>query len=231
MAGGGLRLGVIYYLSPLRAFGAVANRRLPPYIEIDGWQFPIIIRPWLPVRHGAVLSSGNCWVRCPQGRSSILTARHAVRPKTLGKLVSIQVVRAPRRGRLLCASEKMDAALIALSENDWGGKKPVCPSSVIGFKPVRLLSSQGAKDGQVIEVQGTTIWAQPGQEPLSSNLLFFSPFLQPGDSGCLVLDREHKEQPPYLMYLGKATLSNGHSYGYGILLEQARRIWNLDFFV
>ncbi|MET4481616.1 hypothetical protein ABIB66_006176 [Bradyrhizobium sp. F1.13.3] len=225
-----LRLAIIYYLPPLRAFAAVARRKLPHSIEVDGWCFPIVIRPWLPVRHGSARPSGNCWVRCRRDGYSMLTARHAVRPKKVGKSVKISVKRDPRRGRLLRASEKMDAAVIALPIGAWGGKKVAPPSSVIGFKPIRLLSSQGARDGQVIEIPGSTIWAQQGQEPLNGNLLFFNPSLQPGDSGCLVLDREHENTPPYLMYLGKTTLSNGQSYGYGVLLEQVRRIWDLEFY-
>jgi hypothetical protein len=226
----GIRLGIIFYLNPFRAFMEVAARRAAS-VEIEGWPFPIIVRPWLPIQHGSSASFGNCWVSSPQGRWGMLTARHAVRPKTLGKSVSIKVRRAPSRGQLLRASVKMDAALIAVPKDDWGGKQPVSPSPVIGYKPVRLLSSLGPTDGQVVELSGATIWAQAGQEPLNGNLLFFNPFLQPGDSGCLVLDREHESQPPYLMYLGKVTLNNGQSYGYGVLLEQARRIWNLEFFV
>jgi len=230
VAGGRLQLGVIVYLSPLRAFLAVADRSFPVHIPFGDWRFPVIVRPWLPVRHGSRLSFGNCWVRCPQGQHGVLTARHAVRPKRLGKSVSIDVERAPRRGQLLSSSVMMDAAVIALSINDWGGNKSVSPSSVIGYKPVRLLSMTGAKNGQVMEVSSTTIWAERGREPLNGNILFFNPSLQPGDSGCLVLDCEHQSQPPYLMYLGKTTLNGGRSYGYGVLLEQARLIWDLEFF-
>jgi hypothetical protein len=55
-------------------------------------------------------------------------------------------------------------------------------------------------------------------------------FLQLGDSGCLVLDREHREEPPHLMYLGETVLDGRGAVGYGLLLEQPRRILNLEFF-
>lgn len=228
-----LKLGVVHYLSPLKAFAAVGKNFRK--VEIDRWKFPVAIRPWLPIRHSAARTSGNCWITFSkegEWRQGVLTASHALSPKSAkpGNWVSLDVLRTPGAGRMIRANEKMDAAIVELDRDVWHGRGNVSPSSVIGYKPVRLQSSSGSRDGWITDHSGPTIFGQPGQEPLTANFLFINQSLKPGDSGCLVMDCEHPNLPPYLMYLGLVVLGEGRKAGYGLLLEQPRRIWEIKFF-
>ena len=227
---GRVQLSVIYYLQPLAAFLA----RPPQPIKVGEESFPVIIRPWLAIGHsdGQGLD-GNCWVTFPDGKGNrhpgVLTARHVVKQ-------SLKVLRVVPRGRLRYESEKMDAAVIEVSQGDWGQKVPVQHSSVIGYKPVRLVSSQGMIDGNVVEHSdfgGGTIFAEPNKEPFAANHLLMNRSLWQGDSGCLVLDLEFAEfgqMRPYLIYLGEVNVGWGYNPGVGLLLEQAHRVWGLEFF-
>jgi hypothetical protein len=112
-------------------------------------------------------ADGSCWVRLNQnGRRGVLSAYHTVQPPfaTPNQTVTLNVARAKGPGDLLCASINMDAAVVELGSKDWLGRTPVQSSSVIGFKPVRLLSSLGPRDGWTKELSGATIFGQPGQE-------------------------------------------------------------------
>lgn len=226
-----IRLGVIHYVRPLRSFIAVL--RIKKYeVEIAGRPFPVVIRPWLPIWHSSAKPVGNCWIKLADGRPAILTALHAIRPKSAkrGSWVAIDVFRTPRKGRLIKASAKMDAAIVQLDSSDWHGKKIAVLSRIIGYKPVRLLSNAGPVDGRIKEHTGATIFAAPGEEPLAPNYLFIDQSLIPGDSGCLILDCEHDDLPQYLMYLGKTVLDNNNEVGIGLLLQQPKLIWAFDVF-
>lgn len=230
MKRGPVKLSVIHYLPLFFAFYAVAKQ--PSEIEIEGWKFPIVIRPWRPIKQSSTYSSGNCWIKFSGQRVGILTAAHAVRPKRArpGSWVRIDVRRTPRRGRLIEKSEKMDAAIIELQREKWDAKVAAKPSSIIGYKQIRLLSSSGPRDCWITEIKGRTIDGSPGEEPLEGYYIMFNQCLDRGDSGCVALDIEHDSMPPYLMYLGVTNRGYGNQ-GYGLLLEQPRRIWDVKFFV
>jgi hypothetical protein len=182
-----IQLGVVHYLYPLHAFVEVTSHHRTREIEVGGWSFPVVIRPWLPIRHSSDRSFGNCWIKFSDEsarRLAVLTAAHALGPKgaSPGNWVSIHVLREPRSGRLIRTSEKMDAAIVEVELEDWDGETAVKPSSIFGYKPVLLLSSSGPQNGWIKEHTGQTIFGQVGQEPLVSQFLFMDRFLQPGDS-------------------------------------------------
>jgi hypothetical protein len=81
---------------------------------------------------------------------------------------------------------------------------------------------------------GATIPSEPGKEPSNAVRLFFNNFGEPGDSGCLVLDLEFERQVgarPYLIYLGVQNHKLGGVQGYGLLIEQANKIWDLECYM
>lgn len=235
----GLRLGTVYYMRPLHAFLTVIQQALGlarSESEIDGQRFPVVVRPWLPIPQGSsrrstVGRSGTCWIKC-NGRLAVLTAKHAMRPKRArrGRSVSLKVSQGPREGTLLHESTVMDAAAVEVQESSWKGAQAVQNSTVIGYKPVLLMAERGARDGHVVELSKKTIFVSgPDDEPFAANVQLMDVILEPGDSGCLVLDAERQDDKrPYLMYLGKIRVDHG-SYGYGLLLEQPRRNWDLQF--
>jgi Nidogen-like len=237
---GGIRLGIAHYLPPARAFVAVllqALGRRRKECFVDGEWFPIVIRPWLLVTHGSRRTIfGNCWVsvagRSGERRLGVLSARHALKPKNgrSGRNVSLDVSREPEEGRVILESRIMDAAVVEVSYEQWHASREVDNSSVIGYKPVQLLSKSGPRDGRVVELPFRTIpLAEPHEEPFAPTYQLVDVILDPGDSGCLVLDKERDDAfRPYLMYIGKIKRDSGWC-GIGLLLEQPKMIWGLRF--
>lgn len=240
---GRLRLSVIHYLRPLAAFRAAPPRA----IAIGHWTFPVVIRPWLGVHHGDYAGrDGNCWVKFPKAQGmgfGILTAGHAVVPPPgstgstqIGEKVCLDVGRPAPMGRLVLRSAIMDLAVVEVEGGLLGDRQPERPSTVVGYKPVRLLTARGPVDAQIVEHQGFTrgiFTGGPGQEPLTGAYVILNQGASPGDSGCLGLDREFAErnfEPPYLLYLGITNIGLGPRSGYGILLDQPRKVWGLEFY-
>jgi hypothetical protein len=232
-----VRLAVVHYLRPGAVFFATPQQP----IKIGDWTFPVILRPWLPTEHSGYSElDGNCWVKFldKEGirRPGLLTARHALRPKRARLLGNVRVD-ASRRippGRLYSRSEKMDAAVIAIDERYWGDKEIRPHSRIVGYKPVRLIGSRETVDADIVEhsgLAGATIPGEPGQEPLNGAFMILNKWLDPGDSGCLVLDLEfakYGQVLPYLIYLGEMNLKLGGLGGYGLLIEQASKVWDLE---
>jgi hypothetical protein len=235
-----IRLSVIIYMKPIAAF----RTRLPTKISVPGGgAFPVIVRPWLPLRQRAEGwdGEGSCWVRMSSGKGTIggiLTAEHALQPRgaSPGDSVQAMVSRPDPRGQLALSSSRMDAAVVEVDPGLWQGGHSVNVSSVPGFKPVRLLSASGPEEADVVEhsgLTGGTIPANPGREPRTPVHLILNRHLSAGDSGCLGLDLElgrFGDPPPYLLCLGAQNFGFGGIGGYGLMLEQARRTWNLDFY-
>jgi hypothetical protein len=234
----GMRLGVIHYLQP----SAFSPAKLQP-IEIMGWTFPVITRPWLPTQNGGPSRlDGNCWVKFADEKGEqklgILTARHALKQGSAKRpsSVSFDVLRPkPPKGRVHRQSDKMDVALVAIDEDEWDGKVAAPHSRVVGFKPIRLITGHGTVDADIVEHQGftfATIPSEPGKEPLNALYMFFNKSGEPGDSGCLVLDLEFAQAGPrpYLIYLGKYR-AQSREVGYGLLIEQANKVWGLECYI
>lgn len=243
---GEVRLAIVHYVR-LRAAFAMSR---PTAVELMGWRFPVVVRPWLASGHdGAPRASvsrspdGNCWVKfLGEGgdrRPGILTARHAIRPENARQLdsVVVDVARPVPRGRLQHESSKMDAAVIWIEESEWGSKTHTPHSKVVGYKPVRFVTGHGTTDADVVEHSGflgATIPGQFGQEPLNGAFMILNKSLSYGDSGCLVVDLEfaaHLAPRPYLIYLGATVLSWGGKAGYALFIEQANRVWNLECYI
>ena len=238
----GVRLSVIHYC---RVRDAFLIRRLEP-IELGGHSFPVIVRPWClcPQQGPASAGAGTCWVEFAEGNGSrcrgILTASHTVRPKGAapGAEVTLNVARPVPGGRLRLDSPQMDAAVIEVADDRWAGAHRVYASRVLGYKPVRLLGASRSVEADVVEHSGFVGGAIPGQlgvEPLTPTLLILNKRLNRGDSGCIGLDLEFAERetgsasPPYLLYQGIYATRSGAN-GYGLMLEQARIVWALDFY-
>jgi len=235
---GAIRLSVVHYLPLMTAFAARPQKA----IRLGNWEFPVVIRPWLPVQHrGLSAYDGNCWVKfvddSGQRRPGVLTALHALEPRDagLGIAVSVDVGRPVPPGVLRCSSAKMDAAVVEIEEHEWGSKVRAPHSTVVGYKPVRLMSRRPV-DADVVEhsgLMGATIPGQAGQEPLNAAYLILNGWAEPGDSGCLIVDLEFTRRghtPPYLLYLGVTGLKIGGKAGYGLLIEQANKVWDLECF-
>jgi hypothetical protein len=166
---------------------------------------------------------------------AILAALHTIKPDGAkpGDLVRINANRGEPAGTLLVASPKMDAAIVAVDAP--GGLGDAVPlSTVVGYKPIRLVGRRGSLDTRIIEFTGLIGDVVPGErrmEPLTPVVLIFAGTLEPSDSGSLGYDIEPLEDGgrprPYLLYQGEGNFSRGRS-GYGLLLEQARRIWALE---
>jgi len=132
----------------------------------------------------------------------------------------------------------MDAAVVEVAEDGWEGSSPVSPSRVVGFKPVRLLGAAGPVEADVIEHSGFVggaIPGEPGVEPLAGLVLLLNNHLNHGDSGCIGLDLEFEHlqtgaaTPPYLLYQGVYGTASGRN-GYGLMLEQTRIVWGLEYY-
>ena len=237
-----VRLCVIQYLTVWQAFRA---RKIRP-IQLGEHTFPVFIRPWLATRHGSRrIGDGSCWITFKDDiglrRKALLTAHHAVRPKgaAIGDEVGVDVRRRTPRGHLRRMSHVMDAMVIEISEMDWGAREPTPNSGVVGYKPVRFITGGEPVDAEVIEHSGYAfrtfpVPAEPDVEPHRAVQLIFNRALQKGDSGCLVVDLEYTDDVhgprPYALYLGEENLNIAGGRGYGLLLEQPKRIWDLDFF-
>ncbi len=131
----------------------------------------------------------------------------------------------------------MDAAIVEVSKAEWNATSRASHSTVVGYKPVRLINGRGIGiDADVVEhsgFAGGTVFGEQGQEPLNAVYLIMNKWLADGDSGCVVIDCEFERSGPaflYLVYLGVTNLKLGGQAGYGLLLEQARVIWNLQFY-
>ena len=239
---GGIRLSVIHYFRPFDAFRVPG----PDPIDVDGHRFPVIVRPWLPnpQRGGRILGEGTCWVEfgTPTGGRArgILTASHTVRPKRapIGARVTLDVARDEPGGLLRFDSQQMDAAVIEVGADDWRAGREVHLSRVVGFKPVRLFGAAGWIDTDIVEHSGFvggTIAGEAGLEPLTRTLLIFNKRLHHGDSGSVGLDLEFERDqavpvtPPYLLYQGVYGTRSGAN-GYGLLLEQTRIVWGLEYY-
>jgi hypothetical protein len=232
---------VIHYFRTADAFRTGA----PKPIELSDHHFPVIFRPWLPDpgRGDRGSNAGTCWIEFPaadgERRRGILTAGHAVQPKhaALGTEVKLDVARAEPGGWLRLDSPIMDAAVIEVDHDKWGGTEEVHPSSVVGYKPVRLLAGSRSVEADIVEHSGflgATIPGQFGAEPLTATRLFLNNHLSRGDSGCVGVDLEFQKHqhapitPPYLLYQGKYG-AKSYEIGYGLMLEQARIVWGLHF--
>lgn len=131
----------------------------------------------------------------------------------------------------------MDAAIIQVHPSAWGQKVLTPHSTVVGYKPIRLVTGRRTVDAIITEHSGFlmgTIPCNPGKEPLNAVYMFFNKQLKHGDSGCLVLDLEFLPQGkprPYLIYLGVMNLALGEVQGYGLLIEQASRTWGFECYM
>jgi hypothetical protein len=238
------RIGERVHLAVIRYLPARTrlNRRDVAPVTVDGHDFPVVLRPWSPEGHGPGHGGpGTCWVSFPSSsgarRRGLLTTLHSILPADAspGTPVRTDVLRDEPSGVLHARSETMDAALIDLGEED-ASRSGTSVSDVVGYKPVRLLSSsKGPVDLDVLAftgIVGGTISGVLGQQPLAPVVLFFADLLEHGDSGCLGLDREPERYgaaaAPYLMYLGRTNVEFGGYAGFGVLIEQARRVWGFD---
>ena len=237
----GIRLSVIHYFRTADVFRA----RAATPIELGDHSFPVIFRPWLPNpgRGGRQGDSGTCWIEFPatggDRRRGILTAGHAVQPEhaAMGTEVTLDVARAEPQGWLRLDSPIMDAAVIEVEHDQWRGTAEMPPSSVVGYKPVRLVAGSRSVEADIVEHSGfvgATIPGQFGAEPLTATRLFLNNHLSRGDSGCVGVDLEFERHqrapitPPYLLYQGKYG-AKSYEIGYGLMLEQARIVWGLNF--
>jgi len=132
--------------------------------------------------------------------------------------------------------------MIEVEPDRWEATHEVRNSTVVGFKPVRLMGASGPVETDVVEhdgFAGATIPGQAGAEPRAPAQLILGARLERGDSGCLGLDleferfapsRQAPSAPPYLLYQGMTNLRWGGIGGYGLLLEQPRIVWDLTFY-
>jgi hypothetical protein len=126
--------------------------------------------------------------------------------------------------------------VVKVKPGDWRGTKRVKHSTVVGYKPVRIVTGERTIDADIVEIGilGATIHGQHGQEPPSPVILGFNASLGHGDSGCLVFDMEFAERVgprPYLIYQGVTSLKFGGALGLGFLIEQANKLWDLNCYV
>jgi hypothetical protein len=237
---GRVQLCVIHYVRLVRAFRV----RPPSDVVLDGHAFPVLIRPWLERRDrgSGGQATGSCWVTLhgdsEECEHALLTARHVVAPKAaaIGARVKLDLRGPHREGLLRRTSPVMDAAVVELPPDLWEGGEQVTPSATVGYKPVRLVGTDRMAVGDVIEINGTTmgaIPAQPETEPEIAVEFILNCRLGKGDSGSLGIDLEPErygaESRPYLLYLGVKNFGFGGVTGYGRMLEQVRRVWNLEF--
>jgi hypothetical protein len=239
----GIRLSVIHYLEPTAVFGL---RRPPVAARIDGNNFPVIIRPsaFVPMSTRKKLKHspsrrGNIWLKVQHEKSvklGYLTANHAVEEARLGAVVNPPTFRSPPEGVLTHRSEVIDCAVVRTDFDSQFDFRTVHVSTVIGYKPVRLVTDRGDIDAQVVECSGHIMGVIPSsegrEEPSGRVVVVFNRLLGKGDSGCLVVDCEiekyDKPAAPYAMYLGKFW-GPIQGLGVGQLLEQARQHWDLEF--
>jgi NTE family protein len=228
------RLAVIRYLP--HAVRPSRDQIWP--VEIGSQSFPVVLRPSRGSGQGPLsIHAGSCWVTFETAdglRRGLLTAAHAIRPEdaTPGEMVEVEAGRDEPSGRLYAIDHSLDAAVVDVdSGKGTTASWPVSP--FLGLKPVRLLSTRGPIETDVLEftAPGATILGVPGRGAIAPVHLYLGKRLQRGDSGCLGLDLEPTffgaEPAPYLIYLGRANLRMGGDMGYGILLEQVTRIWSL----
>jgi hypothetical protein len=172
-------LAVIDYIDSQLALSS--SPRAPDPLLVQGFLFPRIVRPWLPVPHSFKTArvefenaDGNCWVGPREGPSEfrgLLTADHAIDPsirRGLTATPSEKTHRNPPSGPLIHRSKVMDAAIIDTTETA-PSLTAVAHSKVLGLKPVRMLRGGNAIEADVVEYKGNdrrTIPVKPGAEPL-----------------------------------------------------------------
>jgi hypothetical protein len=235
--GGEIRLAVIRYLP---AFTLPSPEEREP-VAVGPHRFPVVLRPWLACQQAGASAgqqSNSCWVSFDADdgrRRGLLTALHALLPvgAERGHTVTVDALRNDPSGLLFRQSSVMDAALVNVADAGACTTQPL--SSIVGYKPVRLLGSSGPVDTDVIEFSGHVAATTLGvleQEPPVPMIVILEHSLQPGDSGCLALDLEPTlfggSPAPYLIYQGRTNLKLAPDAGYGLLIEQARRVWNFS---
>lgn len=240
----GIRLSVIHYLSPAAIFRVV---RHPAVVRIGDDEFPVIIRPasFVPTANRARPRSsppskkGNIWLNSKQkklAKLGYLTAYHAVKGAKIGSTVLPSTYRLPPSGVLTHRSKVMDSAVVR-TDYDVGSKfRPVRVSSVIGYKPVRLITGDKEFDAQVVEhdghIHGVIPRSKGRGEPTGHAIIVLNRELSRGHSGCLVVDCEFegRDMPavPYAMYIGSWS-GPIQGLGYCQLLDQVRQHWDLEF--
>jgi hypothetical protein len=150
----------------------------------------------------------------------------------LGSRVSARTSRTEITGPLRRENGIMDAVLIELEDDPRPGLAAAPHSTVVGHKPIRLYTGRHHIDGRVTEwtgiVAGGVYLSNTDGDPVAPALMFFTAYGDRGDSGSLVLDTERGQADgvPYLMYLGVIRLGRGRE-GYGILLDQIARHWQI----
>ena len=234
-----VKLAVVNYFQPrhlLRAW-----RDSGSAIRVAGETFPIVARPWLPVRHdGTFPNDGHCWVAfgAESGRCGVVTALHVIPPgeREVGSSVAVATSRSAINGTLRAISEIMDAALIEVDEADAPKLISTPHVEVVGFKPVEIVTGaryvnvrlKGKITGMPGFFDGGIYSRQPGGEPLMPATMTFNAHARHGDSGCLVLDLEGEPRgytAPYLIYQGVVPLGHGMAEGYGLFLDQVAAQW------
>jgi hypothetical protein len=126
----------------------------------------------------------------------------------------------------------MDAALIAVSEREWGGKVAAPHSRAVGVRPIQIVTGSRLIDADITEHQGyadATIPGEPLKEPLMAVYAMLNRIADPGDSGCLIVDTVSNKRTPYLLYLG-AYGTKSRELGVGLLLEQVNITWGIECF-
>jgi hypothetical protein len=182
---------------------------------------------------------GNIWLRINHKKSTklgYLTAGHAIKGAKRGDVVKPETYRFPPPGVLIHRSKVMDCAVVRTDLDLSLDFKMVRLSTVIGYKPVRLITGKGDVEAQVVEhdghVQGVIRWGKGREEPRGSSVVILNRLLSKGHSGCLVVDCEPEQfgmrAVPYAMYQG-AWRGRTANLGCCQVLEQARQQWNLEF--
>jgi hypothetical protein len=236
----GVKLAVVNYFRPRHLLRAWLSS--DSTIKVAGEMFPIVARPWLPVRHsGTKAIDGHCWVTFGKepARCGVVTARHVIQPGNfeVGAAVDIETSRSAIKGKLRQSSVIMDAALIEVNDADKPDLIPTPCTDIIGFKPVRMATGShhdyGPVEGRITGLPGLfnngIYLRQPGNEPVMPAIMTFNIYGRHGDSGCLVLDiegEEHGYTAPYLIYQGVINLGRGKE-GYGLFLGQVVAQWSV----
>jgi hypothetical protein len=240
----GIRLAVIHYLKPAAIF---RMRRRPADIVIDENDFPVVIRPasFVPMssrvklQHFTPPMKGNIWLKVSHRKSTklgYLTAYHAVKRAKIGSTVQPPTYRLPPPGILTHRSKVMDSVVVRTHYDSGSNFRPVRVSTVIGFKPVRLITGDREINAQVVEhdghIHGVIRRSEGRLEPPGHAIIVLNRELSRGHSGCMVLDCEFEQfdlpAVPYAMYIGSWS-GPIQGLGYCQLLDQARRHWNLEF--
>ena len=186
------------------------------------------------------IRDGHCWVKTSSGSFGVLTARHVIEPNDAmpGSEVAIVSERKEVRGNLLHASRILDAAVIEVAGVDSSSVQSNRFGSTVGYKRVRFITGYTrVDDPQEADITGLfgfqdALYSRGnfGNEPLSPAIMFLNKSLDPGDSGCLIIDIESESYGhthPYLIYLGAANYGPDKE-AYGLFIAQAANEWSLS---